>query len=31
MSDQAKEHYLSLKDDETASLLKDYYTFAKKT
>lgn len=29
MSNQAKEHYLSLKDDITASLLKEYYTFPK--
>lgn len=29
MSNQAKEHYLSLKNDITASLLKEYYTFPK--
>ena len=29
MSSQAKEHYLSLKDDVTASLLKEFYTFPK--
>lgn len=31
ISSQAKEHYLSLKDDVSASLLKDFYTFPKKS
>lgn len=31
MSSQAKEHYLSLKEDLTASLLKEFYTFPKES
>ena len=31
MSSQAKEHYLSLKNDETASLLKEFFIFPKKS